>query len=94
MREIKSKILKTGRRQTVTIKRPAVPHLHLVDLRKEEQMINKALFNESKSSMAVQENKGAAGGSTKGTGTYSTMVKTIFKDEDGIGDKKTKPGHK
>ena len=33
MKSIRSKILKTGRRNVVSITRPAVPHLHLVDLR-------------------------------------------------------------
>ena len=38
--------MKTGRRRKVIqVSRPAVPHLHFVNLRQEEKMINKALFD-------------------------------------------------
>ena len=35
-------------KQVVTVKRPAVPHLHLVNLRPEEKIIDKVLFDGAK----------------------------------------------
>ena len=38
--------MKKGGRKVITIKRPVIPHLHIVDLRKEEKIVDKALFDE------------------------------------------------
>ena len=41
---MRKKIIKSGRRHSVVVQRPAIPHLHLVDLRKQEGLINRVLF--------------------------------------------------
>ena len=58
--------MKKGGRKVITIKRPVVPHLHFVDLRKEEKIVDKALFNEG------EEDEGEK----KDPKRY-TMIKTI-----------------
>ena len=40
------KKIMSSRRHTVAISRPVVPHLHLVNLRPQEKLINKVLFND------------------------------------------------
>ena len=38
----------TNKRRTIVINRPIIPHLHFVNLRPEEAMIDRVLFKENK----------------------------------------------
>ena len=40
------------KRRAITINRPVIPHLHLVNLRPEESLINRVLFHEKKTPQA------------------------------------------
>ena len=46
LQSLRSKIFSKGR-NTIMITRPAVPHLHLVNLRPQEKLINKVLFTKT-----------------------------------------------